>query len=502
MDKDFLEQAAETAVDSQGPSRRGFLLGSLASLLGLGLLGGCARGPRKAVPTAGVSAAPPLGVIPAWNPGSGTYPVRFAAGIADVTPKKSIRMAGFEVRKGGRSTGVYEPIRVKVLALDDESTKLAIICGDFAGWPRPLIEAMRQHLGDTYGMEPAQILINASHSHEGPVFRDPAYPEYQDEVRHKVLDLLDQCFGKMQPARIFFGRGQCHIGVNRRLPDRFGYCSMEINRYGPVDPEVVVLKIVGPDGKPGAVLTNYACHLTTTTTFLLGSDYAGVGLRMLEDEMPGTVALFMQGTAGDIKPDVPRKDNPIQFDRHQDDGPETVSRLALQYKNAVRAALARPMEEITGQIECKMEVVKLPLLAKTIDAVGEPPCDGPTRKWVRMARLILDAVDKDGNYKKTRDCEVYVTRIGPETGDGLGSKFVLVALNGEICVPFGLRIKAQLPHNHVAVAAYTGPGIGYVVGTQELTGKGYEARTPYSPDHEDVLVGKVMDMVLGPASRS
>ncbi len=83
-----MEQAAETAVDSQGPSRRGFLLGSLASLLGLGLLGGCARGPRKAVPTAGVSAAPPLGVIPAWNPGSGTYPVRFAAGIADVTPKK------------------------------------------------------------------------------------------------------------------------------------------------------------------------------------------------------------------------------------------------------------------------------------------------------------------------------------------------------------------------------------------------------------------------------
>lgn len=115
-----------------------------------------------------------------------------------------------------------------------------------------------------------------------------------------------------------------------------------------------------------------------------------------------------------------------------------------------------------------------------------------------MARLILDAVDQEGNYKKTRDCEVYVTRIGNEQGDHSGSKFVLVSLNGEICVPFGLRIKSQLPDNDVAVAAYTGPGIGYVVGTQELTGTGYEARTPYSPDHEDVLVCKVMDMVLGP----
>ncbi|MCE5231081.1 neutral/alkaline non-lysosomal ceramidase N-terminal domain-containing protein [bacterium] len=493
MDKDLLGENGDNMETSRGPSRRGFLLGSLASFLGMSFLGACARRPMKSAHN-----ALPLGAIAPWETKAGFFPVHAAAGIADITPSKPIRLAGYNLRKGGRHGGVYEPIRAKVLVLDDSSTKLAIITGDIVGWPRPIIDAVRKHLLDKYGMQPAQILINASHNHEGPEFRDPTYPEYTGEVQAKVLALLDDCFARTKPARIFFGRGQCHIGVNRRLPDRFGYVIMRINRYGVTDPELNVLKVVGTDGKPIAVLTNYACHLTTTATFQIGGDYAGVGLRMLEDEMPGTVALFMQGAAGDIKPNVPRKDNPLEFDRHMDDGPETVRQLATVYKNSVKRVLAQPMEDITGAIDCRMEVVQLPLMAKTFDAIGEPPFDGPTRKWVRMAKLILDAVDQDGNYKKTRDCEVYVTRIGNGMGERIGSKFVLVAMNGEVCCPFGLRIKSQLPNNSVAVAAYTGPGIGYVLGAQELSGKGYEGRTPYSPDHEDVLVCKVMDMVLGP----
>lgn len=493
-DKDFLGEVAEKLDDPKGPSRRGFLLGSLASLLSAGFLGACARGPK---PQSAASKAA-LGSIPAWSTSQGLFPVSAAAVSLDISPKKPIQMAGFSLRKGGRNEGFYEPIRCKILVLDDSSTKVAFVTGDISGWPRPIIDAVRAHLSQKYGMEPAQILLNASHNHEGPGFRDPTYPEYSGEVQAKVLAGLDECLGRMKPARIFFGRGQCHIGVNRRLPDRYGYVSMRINKYGVVDPELIVLKVIGLDGKPIAVLTNYACHLTTTGTFQMGSDYAGVGLRMLEDELPGTVGLFLQGTAGDIKPNVPRKDAPLEFDRNMETGPEVVRRLATNYKNCIKAVLAQPMEEITGAIDCQMQVTKLPLMEKTIDTVGEPPFDGPTRKWVRMARLILDSVDKDGNYKKTRDCEVYVTRIGNESGDHKGSKFVLVSLNGEICVPFGLRIKAQLPNNNVAVAAYTGSGVGYVLGTQELTGKGYEGRTPYSPDHEDVLVETVMNMVLGP----
>lgn len=488
MEKDNLKHKDETAA---GPTRRGFLLGSLASVAGASLVGcagfgskSSARAERKPITEA------------AWGPAGGFFPMQVGVGSVEITPSKPTPLAGFALRKGGTHTGVYEPIRAKVMVLQAASTKVAFITGDLSGWPSPMIEAFRKHAADKYQLEPAQLIINASHNHEGPAMRDK---EYAAEVQGKVLALLDRCFDpmNMKPARVFFGRGKCDIGVNRRLPDRFGYVNMEINKYGPVDPELLVLKVVGHDGKPLAVLTNYSCHLTSTSTFLMGSDYSGVGLRMLEDEMPGMVGLFLQGTAGDIKPNQPQKDDPLQFDRHPEDGPEAVRVLAIRYKNAVKEVLSRPMQEITGSIDCKLETVELPVMSGRLDPVGDPPYDGPTRKWVRMAKLILDSVDDKGNYKKTRPCEVYVVRIGPETGATTGSKFVLVALNGEICVPFGLRIKSQLRNNDVMVAAYTGPSIGYVLGAQEISGLGYEGRTPYSPDHEDVVCCKVMDMVLG-----
>lgn len=480
-------------VTAAGPTRRGFLLGSLASLAGASLTGCASLGTTPP----GRAERRPI-TEPAWGPEAGYYPIRACAGKVNVNPPRPIAMAGFSTRKGGKNAGFYSDIFVKILVLDDGRTKLAFITGEIVGWPNPIIEAIRKHAADKYQMEPGQIIINASHSHEGPSINPRADKEYFDEVQSKTLALVDECIANTKPARVYFGRGKCDIGVNRRLPDRFGYVNMEINKYGPVDPELVVLKIVGTDGKPLAVLTNYACHLTTSGTFLIGSDYSGVGLKMLEDEMPGTIGLFLQGCAGDVKPNVPRKDDPFQFDRHVEDGPAIVKGLAIRYKDAVKEVLSRPMEDITGPIDCKLETVELPIMSGKLDPVGEPPYDGPTRKWVRMAKLILDSIDAKGDYKKTRACEVYAVRIGSETGATTGSKFVLVALNGEMAVPIALRIKAQLRHNLVMVAAYTGPGIGYVLSAQELTGLGYEGRTPFSPDHEDVLCCKVMDMVLGP----
>ena len=55
--------------------------------------------------------------------------------------------------------------------------------------------------------------------------------------------------------------------------------------------------------------------------------------------------------------------------------------------------------------------------------------------------------------------------------------------------------KSQLIPLPVIVAGYTGYSIGYVPSMDMIPEKGYEARTPYSLEMEDILIGALMEMV-------
>jgi hypothetical protein len=113
----------------------------------------------------------------------------------------------------------------------------------------------------------------------------------------------------MFPARLGIGKGSLQLGYNRLLLRDDGraralFDNLDRVPYGPVDPEVVLLRIEDARGRPRAVLVHYAAHAVVLgpTSCKYSADYPGVVQAAVEQELQGTQVMFVQGGAGDINP--------------------------------------------------------------------------------------------------------------------------------------------------------------------------------------------------------
>ncbi|MCE5228685.1 neutral/alkaline non-lysosomal ceramidase N-terminal domain-containing protein, partial [bacterium] len=484
------------------PSRRRFLQGSLGAILAgsiLTRLTGCAS--LKAV------AGKPLGKEPAVAVGA-ALPYRIGAAEADITPTWPIELAGWSSRKHAKSKGAYQPLLVRAMTIDDGKNKIVYVMGDIITFgrssdPDSIIGAIQAELSRRHGLAPDQVIFVASHTHSGPAVNDE---KFKAILIAQTIKVVGEALTNAQPARLFFGRGCTNAGISRRGRDITGEDVWQINPYGTHDHEVVVLKAVGRNGRPIALTFNYGCHPSAMDLTMLGGDYAGFAQAELKKRL-GVTALFLQGTAGDAKPDTPSPQNRFLFKDKLKTTIEETSGVGKRLADSVCKVLAAPMDEITGPIRCKSAVIELPVLSawesggRWIDKDSRldpaKPLSGPRRRMARMAKYILASMDENGQYKVTQPADIYCVRIG--------DKFIHVGLSGEICAPIGLRIKDQLRGNNVMVTGYTGPMHGYVPGQGQITAGGYEVftnphRRPYSPELEDILVLDAMDLAesIGP----
>ncbi|MCE5229342.1 neutral/alkaline non-lysosomal ceramidase N-terminal domain-containing protein [bacterium] len=492
-------------------SRRGFLVGSMASILAAGFFDKISF--KKSEPK-------PAGIEPPAKPGEPTF--RIGAAAADITPTKSMNMSGYGTRNK-KSVGTYQPLHVKALTIDDGRRPVLFLAADIVEWDgmsqtNGMAARLRNVLREKYGLEPDQFVMNAAHNHCGPALKDP---EYNNQLVEKVVDVVGRALKSAREGRLYFGRTHCDFAVNRRSMDMQGnYIWQVINRYGPHDHEVIVLKAVDMQGKPIAVAFNYGCHPITMGGYRFGGDYVGFAMEAIEKEIPGATALFLQGCEGDTRPDCPDPNNPLIFRSSliEVDAPDPARPAGFGRKlaAAVIERLRAPMEPVSGEIHTGFTTYQLPMLSNvkpdkkkpdwgpttfatgdwTNENAGRPEWTGymrdPERRWMRLAEILRDSVNADGSYKITQKAEMIVTRIG--------DKFVHVGISGEPTSGIGLRIKDQLRGNQVLVTACNGPSNGYVPTAAQIVEGGYEVfhnsrNIPYSLEAEDVLVNQAMAMV-------
>jgi len=121
----------------------------------------------------------------------------------------------------------------------------------------------------------------------------------------------------MFPARISAGhRSFPQLGFNRLVVREDGhareswfgdghYTSENPERipFGPVDPEVGVIKVEDMQGRPRAVVMNYACHADVVCqNYAISADYPGAATRKVEEAFGGGLnCLFVQGAGGNIE---------------------------------------------------------------------------------------------------------------------------------------------------------------------------------------------------------
>ena len=160
------------------------------------------------------------GAEPAWKAGTAK---------AVITPKSPMWMAGYASRTRP-GDGTLHELYVRVLAVEDAHGKRAVVlCSDLLGIPRSVSENVSSALRDKFGLSRDQIMLNASHTHSGPVLRGAlydAYPlddaekkrinAYSDELEATMVRTVGEALGRMVPATLARGEGSTDFAVNRR----------------------------------------------------------------------------------------------------------------------------------------------------------------------------------------------------------------------------------------------------------------------------------------------
>ena len=419
------------------------------------------------------------------------------AGVASVvvTPPSPMPMAG--AASSAPSTGKIHDLYAKALALEDaQGTRLVSVTMDVCMIPMELRQAMEEEVARRFQLPPESLLLNASHTHSGPETRPKRVVLYgfnPNEIRQverylvwlqgKLIEVIGEALEDLGPANLSFSRDQATFACNRRLKTKKGY-RMAHDPDGPVDHDVPVLQVKGPDGKLRAVLFGYACHAVAFTNRNICGDYPGFAQRAIEQAQPGTVALFLAGCGGDQRP-------------YPSGSLELAERYGQQLAEAVRRASASEAHPVRGPLRLALEQVALEfdappsreeLLRQTKAMQGIPR---------RRAETLLKQLDETGTLRKTYPYYVHVARFGDD--------LILVALAWEVVVDYSLRLKKELDGPNVWVAAYSNEAFNYLPSLRVLQEGGYEAggsllgytRAParLAPSVERLVVEKVKELV-------
>ena len=383
------------------------------------------------------------------------------AGVAKtvITPETPLWMAGYASRTQPGDGKIHD-LWVKALALEDVTGRRAVVVtSDMLGFTRSLTDRIRQRLEKELDLTPAQILLNSSHSHSGPVLphalvdiytidapMQAAIERYDKQLEEWVVRTIVEAFEKCEPARLYAANGTARFQVNRRNNSEREILTLN-ELKGPNDHAVPVLKVVSASDEIRAILFGYACHPTVLSGYEFSGDYPGFAQIALEESYPGAMALFFQGAGADQNP-LPRR---------------TVA-LARQYGKTLAAAvecvLEGEMELLPAALQVSYSEVDLPLEAPPTTEELEQIIETQKGYQQNWAKRMLN----EKQYISSYPYPVQVWNVG-----GLP----LVSLGGEVAVQYAIDLKKALGQK-TFVFGYANDVMAYIPSAVILEEGGYE----------------------------
>jgi hypothetical protein len=250
-----------------------------------------------------------------------TFATMSSASVAsDCTLRAGV--AKSEITTDAKGVVVNDPLYAKALVLDDGRTQVAIITMDTCaiggrGIGRGMLPdvaddflpKLRGRLEKELGIPGRNVLVNASHIHP------PGQSLCDDAAQiDRTFNAVRQAMQNLTAVKVGAGAGrEDRIMMNRTLRLSNGKhwtirhanpCppDEEIVDVGPVDPEIGILRVDRPDGRPLAAVYNFACHAYLgVPSGGITADYPGFASRVIEENLGhGAMAMFLQGAGGDI----------------------------------------------------------------------------------------------------------------------------------------------------------------------------------------------------------
>jgi hypothetical protein len=210
-------------------------------------------------------------------------------------------MWGYGARHDAPAQGALDPLMARAVVLAAGDDKVAIVGADLGRGPTAArMTAIRQEVAEKAGIR--HVLVAGSHTHHGPVIELTDEPGlgrgkfdaavgYSQGLPRRLAGAILDADKALRPARI--GVATASVALNRNRQSR--------REPKATDPTLAVVRLDDTEGRPIAVLVNFAAHPVMTDPKVLrySADYPGFLRNKVEAEL-STVCVFMQGAAGDM----------------------------------------------------------------------------------------------------------------------------------------------------------------------------------------------------------
>lgn len=421
------------------------------------------------------------------------------AGVSrvDITPPVGIRMLGYTVQ-AGCSESIERPLIATALILADGQTKVILIAVDVVFIQSPHVDRMRERIGKKLGIPATSVLINASHTHLGPML--PGWKQESSEqqqlqecyvavLEESLAGLAVMANSNLQPARIGAGRGSAAIGINRREKMPTGGIMIGENPQGPIDREVSVLRVDDLTGKTFATVYAIGCHTVVLgpKTTALSPDFIGPAREIIESATAAP-SLFLQGAAGNVNPKCGiGTGGPEQFDdstrlgamlagetlkawagirTHNRSGPRRVVQSVAAISVWDYEPLPIDCVEYLGVTSRRLTLAMAPLpdrefaekqLVERRAARDAAVARGDSQGAINVVQRLCDwaelvAQATAAGKPVTRELDVWAMRI-----NDIG----IVAVNGEAFAELSLQVKQHSPLPNTIFLGYSNGCLGY-----------------------------------------
>jgi neutral ceramidase len=380
-----------------------------------------------------------------------------------------------------RSTEIHDPLYANALVLDDGITEVAIVSVDTCELHAHNAGQIAAEIERVCGIPAARVILAATHTHSGPptgssivesVLPDPVYVEH---FRRQVVSAVQMAQKRKQPVRLGVGQAENRNHVfNRRLRKPDGHIVMnwiaaeylqDTVPSGPVDPQMIAIRLVDGLGKTVAFIINYANHNNAAGGTRISADISGhIGDLLRRLYGPDLVVVFLLGACG----------NTNWVDRHNSE------RWQPHHFQDIATGLTGTVLEIVATMEYP-EVNHIAMTNSILELPERPYRDFDTQ--------VDDTFGGDADlffnvFKTAREREEQALAEGkplpihelPLSVLKIGSKIGIITNPCELFCDFGLAIKAGSPLKYTLVSELTNGAMGYIPTRQAFEEGGYEIR--------------------------
>ncbi len=393
----------------------------------------------------------------------------------DITPDTPKWLLGYSPRQ---STGVYDRIYHRVIAMDDGQTQMYIVSTDLCLFSPSVYDEVAADLERETGIGRKHFWWAVTHTHSAPevgppnvytmLLKDRAGHEwdrqYTQQIKTSLIDAVKKAKAMLEPARLQIGTGISQANINRRARDVDGKIRLGLNPDGPVDRQIGLIRLERPNGELIGLAVNYALHGTVMggQNQLISGDAPGVVAAYLEQKLGGTV-VYLNGAAGNAAP---------IYSVYPDPKSGHLSEFRVLLGDRVLEANARmPRGSDDVKLQADETFVETPL---------KQGLEWPS-ELARYSR-----VDSAGAVHVL--LPIRFLRIGDTA---------VWAAPVELFSEISVEIRKRSPFAHTFFSGYTNGWLGYLPTARAFSEGGYEpATSPYTPSVEDDVTRHVVGFLL------